>query len=511
MVQSNEPNLITLRKELAEMATYTVRGANSHSIVYWYEAPTGEKRQHWETYQTELEAVQRKAQIDYLQKKKFRDELYKAAMEYKEKREKERVLTEIGGLCLNDGTIPQPAVEDNSNKTYREFVEKWLPFHARKNRFSPNSYDSYKGNLDNHILPYFGDRTMNTITSEDIDNFMDYLSKKPCRGSKSFRKNPKEIPSLSSSSVKKCYTVLTAGFSTAKKWRYITEIPNTTAPLEKTVKRKAWESKQISEALQNMKDDKLLHLIVHLAFVCSLRAGETTGINIKTIDFHDRSLWITQEVQRVSDQALAVLPKNEILRVFPKDVPTAKTSLILKTPKTEGSIRKQYLTSPLLQEIKARLADINANKDFFGGEYKDYDLLICKPDGRPIDSKNLDKWFKDWQTSKGISDQIEFQGLRKSGQMHKVRLTKNNYQLVAESGGQSPEVLMSNYNEALDSEKRTLSLLVETSFYPRDPSHDLTAENKLDIESTFRAIQGDPDLARQILQLLLSNAANGTQ
>lgn len=50
---------------------------------------------------------------------------------------------------------------------------------------------------------------------------------------------------------------------------------------------------------------------------------------------------------------------------------------------------------------------------------------------------------------------IDLQGLRKSGQMHKVRLTKNNYQLVAENGGQSPEVLMSNYNEALDTEKRT--------------------------------------------------------
>jgi len=46
--------------------------------------------------------------------------------------------------------------------------------------------------------------------------------------------------------------------------------------------------------------------------------------------------------------------------------------------------------------------------------------------------------------------------------MHKVRLSQNNYQLVAENSGQSPEVLMSNYNEAWESEKRTLSLLVET-------------------------------------------------
>lgn len=197
---------------------------------------------------------------------------------------------------------------------------------------------------------------MSTITAEDIDNFMDYLSKKPCKGPKSYRKKPQKFRlyhPLSSSSVKKCYTVLTAGFSAAKKCRYITEIPETTATIEKFVKRKAWKHGQVADALQKIKEDKLLRLAVHIAFVCSLRAGETAGIDIRTIDFHDRSLWIKQEVQRVSDEALKVLPKNEIISVFPKDISDSQSSIILKAPKTEGSLRKQYLTTPLLQEIRA--------------------------------------------------------------------------------------------------------------------------------------------------------------
>jgi len=114
---------------------------------------------------------------------------------------------------------------------------------------------------------------------------------------------------------------------------------------------------------------------------------------------------------------------------------------------------------------------------------------------------------KVWQAAEGITSQIEFQGLRKSGQMHKVRLTKNNYQLVAENSGQSPEVLMSNYNEALDSEKRTLSLLVETSFYQHGATEGAASEKIFDVEATLQAIQGNPELGKQILQLLLSNAA----
>ena len=348
-------------------------------------------------------------------------------------------------------------------------------------------------------MPYFGEKVMSTITSEDIDNFIDDLSQKPCQGSKCYYKNLEEIPTLSSGVVKKCYNILHSGFPVAKKWGYITEIPETTAPVERWKKRKAWGPEQVYSALAGIKNDKLLHLAVHIAFVCSLRAGETAGIDIQTVDFHDHSLWITQEVQRVSDQALSVLPKNEIIRVFPKQVPGAKGSIILKGPKTEGSYRKQYLTTPLLKEIRERLDEIKRCKEFFGEEYQDYGLLLCQPDGRPIDPRNLNTWFKNWQRASGIKEQIEFQGLRKSGQMHKVRLTQNNYQLVAENSGQSPEVLMSNYNDVLDSEKRALSSLVEKSFYPQE-----TIQPTGEAETILQILNRHPELTQQILQSLLT-------
>lgn len=91
--------------------------------------------------------------------------------------------------------------------------------------------------------------------------------------------------------------------------------------------------------------------------------------------------------------------------------------------------------------------------------------------------------------------------------MHKVRLSKNNYQLVAENSGQSPEVLMSNYNEALKSEKRTLSLLVKTSFYPNaTPVSDVPSATEAQVDALLQKLQQDPALSQQLLQKLLSNA-----
>ena len=181
--------------------------------------------------------------------------------------------------------------------------------------------------------------------------------------------------------------------------------------------------------------------------------------------------------------------------------------MILKGPKTEDSHRKQYLTTPLLDELRGRLARIEENKAFFREEYRDYGLLICQTDGRPVDPKNLEKSFKEHQKRIGIpeNERIDFQGLRKSGQMHKVRLSQNNYQLVAENAGQSPEVLMNHYNEALDYEKRALSRLVENSFYPhRETSSE--AQDSADVSALMAQIQQNPELCRKLLQSLTLGA-----
>ena len=235
------------------MATLKIRG-ESYSVIYLYTAADGQKKQQWETYVTELEALQRKTYIEYLQKNKMKKELQLAAVSYRqqcvhEKEEKERILLSA------DHREPLPANRgDNHAKTFGEFIEKWLPYHVRKKCLSPNTYDSYRSNLDNHILPVFSDIIMSTITAEDIDDFLDSLTMKPCGGSKAYRGND-YVETLSSATVKKCYTVLTAGFSDAKKWHYIDEIPEISPPVEKGKKRRAWEPQRVFEVMEAAKDN----------------------------------------------------------------------------------------------------------------------------------------------------------------------------------------------------------------------------------------------------------------
>lgn len=479
------------------------------NIIYLYRTDDGKSKQHWETYETELEAIQRKAYIELLQKEKRYDDIRLAVLDYKRRRAIEKTQRELAQANAGLPNVPMPSTkEDNTHQTFKHFMERFLPFYARKKRFSPNTYDSYVSNLNNHIYPYFGNWVMSTITAEDIDLFLDYLSQKPCSGSKGYKKKPSEVPRLSSPTIKKVFNVLMVGFPTAKQWRYVTEIPDVAPPSEKYRKRNYWQPEQIHDFLKLIEDDPMLHLAVHIGFVCSLRAGEVAGIDTSLIDLKDKSLWIKRILQRVSDESLATLPREEIIHVFPKKKKTSKSSLILKAPKTEESYRKLYLTTPLVEEIQRRLDEIADNKAVFGSEYQDQGLLLCFADGSPIEPKSIGDAFKDAQRRLKIEDMLEFQGLRKSGQMHKVRLSNNNYQLVAEAAGQSPEVLMSNYNEAQDCEKRALSEKVEESFY----SPTTTAQTAVHAKKEFEAqdllakVQEDPDLSQQLLRLLLSSA-----
>jgi len=71
----------------------------------------------------------------------------------------------------------------------------------------------------------------------------------------------------------------------------------------------------------------------------------------------------------------------------------------------------------------------------------------------------LNKLFKGWQKENAIpkNDMIEFQGLRKSGQMHKLRITNYNFQVVCDAAGdQSRQVAMKHYDETLEVEKEEL-------------------------------------------------------
>ena len=99
------------------MATYTIRGT-SHNIVYTYKTIDGKRKQQWESYSSELEAIQRKAYIDYLQAQNRASDITHEAAEYRRKKAIEKTAQKIA--AENAAVVVEPPsieTEDNMSKT----------------------------------------------------------------------------------------------------------------------------------------------------------------------------------------------------------------------------------------------------------------------------------------------------------------------------------------------------------------------------------------------------------
>ena len=68
-------------------------------------------------------------------------------------------------------------------------------------------------------------------------------------------------------------------------------------------------------------------------------------------------LIVNKEVQRVSKEAMKDLDHKDIIIVFPENKPTNKTVRVLKSPKTDSSIRKVYLPKSVARMLEKHRQD----------------------------------------------------------------------------------------------------------------------------------------------------------
>ena len=125
--------------------------------------------------------------------------------------------------------------------------------------------------------------------------------------------------------------------------------------------------------------------------------------------------------------------------------------------------------------------------------------------------------LKNWQASAGIEGdkQIDFQGLRKSGQMHKLRLMKTHRghleEIIAGGAGHSVGVMNKHYDEILDSDKRSLIKMIEDDFYPPEVTRKNRMGEIVNLDAAMQALLNNPELARQFMHLMATNAVNVAQ
>lgn len=290
------------------MASIVKRG-KSYSVIY-YEGDGNNKQQRWESGLSYNTAKSRKSQLEYEQAQNIH-------------------------IDRNDLTV---------SEFLYEFIRKY-----GEQKWVDSTFKGNCGLLENYVHPHLGDKKLRSIRTKTVDDYYHFLlfdAEPVINVGKSSRE--KVSPSL----IKDIHKVMRCAFNQAVKWEYIAKNPflNATLPEHKERKRQALTPDQLHKVLEftdrpDIYNYYLIHCAIQLAFACSMRGGEVGGAQWERYNVENQMIFIDRVVDRINKDLIEKLPKMEIKFKFPNLYPGTKTVLVLKQPKTEGSIRNVYIPS----------------------------------------------------------------------------------------------------------------------------------------------------------------------
>lgn len=329
------------------------------------------------------------------------------------------------------------------------------------------------GLIRNYIDPYIGDKKLSEITTECLSEYYnDLLSIE--RVPPANRKKTGEC--VAPSGVKKIHDVIRSALNQAMKWNYLDPMMQNpaklaTLPTMKKTKRKVWSVSTFREALPRVEDD-ILALAMNLAFSCSLRVGEITGltwdcifIDEESIENGNARIIVNKEVARVSIEALQRLNERDVLVTFPAQKPHCTTRLVLKTPKTETSTRVVWLPKTVAHMLVEHRKNQEELKEFLGADYHDYNLVVALENGNPVESRIIRKRLQVFCDTTGY-ERVDFHSLRHLSTKYKLKLTQGDIKSVqGDTGHAEAQMVTDVYSEIEDENRRENAARMEADFY----------------------------------------------
>ena len=431
----------------------SVRERNGkYCVIYSYKDTDGKRRQRWETFATKGEANRRRKEIDY--------------------------------KCSR-GTLVVPKCT-----SLRDLLEEFVNLYG-KEKWALSTYDRNGALIRNYILPLIGDARLREINAHFLEKYYQTLLETPVAAN-AYSAKCREGGTVGTSTVRDVHKLLRCCFDQAVKWEILDRNPaiNATVPKHKGARREIWTAETLMHAIE-VCDYAPLKLALNLSFAASLRIGELLALTWDCVDISPEAVRdgrayviINKELQRISKEAMKVLDGKDILLRFPEESKRCTTVRVLKTPKTESSVRKVFLprsVAVMLQEHKAAQDEM---KELLGDEYHDYNLVMATSFGLPEGSELLRKKLKELIRENDLPE-IVFHSIRHTSVTYKLKLNGGDIKSVQGDSGHSQVNMVTDvYSHIIDDDRRRNAELFEEAFYGRknlDPQiHETVAINTTD-------------------------------
>ena len=463
-----------------DMASIIKRKKN-YSVVYNYVDENGETKQKWETWHTHKEALKRKAEIENQQ---------------------------------HTGTFLPP-----SNQTITEFLYDFVSLYGEK-KWGVSMYDGQTALIANYINPIIGDMEVQAVTPRAVDGYIQTLQKTK---SVSTKTRKAVTTYVSDKTIEKIIKLMRCAFKQAIRWEIVSRNPfdNVILPKIEHKRRNIWTADMIRLALDKCEDHKL-YLAMNLSFACSLRIGEILGLTWKNVHISDEDIaaddayvYIEQELERASKQAIEVLGERNIYHIFTPLMGNTSTRIVLKKPKSDTSIRKVWLPKTLAYILREWKKTQDELKGFLGDEYQDFDLVVALPNGRPCEDRIILKEFAKLREDAGLP-KVVFHSLRHSSTTYKLKLNHGDLKATqGDTGHAEIDMITKVYAHILDEDRKINAQKFESAFYanpdlrnvkpPQEPEQPQA--QTLDLAALVEQLQKSPELASTLAALLTAQKA----
>lgn len=267
-----------------------------------------------------------------------------------------------------------------SNIKVADYFKKWLL--SIKEEVRPNTYRSYKGNMENHIIPYF--RKLGIAIQElKPQQLTDYYKSK--------------VGQISVTTIKHHHQNISKALSDAVSKGLISVNPATAARTPKQQEKfqaNFLNRVQINQMLEVFKDTTIF-LPVFLCSVYGFRRSEVLGLKWKNVDLVNGTIWIKETLQQSTKEM------------------TGDSNYTSDT-KTESSNRTLPIIPSVREELLKQMDFQEKNRNLLDGIYYLNDYVCTFADGKEITPNYLTKKFHQIISKHKELPQIRFHDLRHS-------------------------------------------------------------------------------------------------
>ena len=415
------------------MATIIERN-NRYCVVYNYIDEEGKRKQKWETYKTVTEAKKRKKEIEFK---------------------------------MDVGSFVVPKCH-----TMEDLLREYVALYGKSN-WALSTYDANVAEIEHYIIPMLGKMKLTDINTRVIEKYYQQLLRTKAVPLMQFGQKAEDTNFITPSTVRSIHKILRNCFAQAVKWEVMEKNPciNATLPKCDHKTRDIWTIDTLQHALDVCEDERL-KLALNLSFSCSLRLGEMLGLTWDCVDITPEAIengtthiYIDKEIQRVSRKAMNDLDKKDVITIFPAISSKTSTVQVLKTPKTQSSVRTVYLPKTVAEMLIRWKQEQDVNRELLGSEYQDYNLVFAGPLGMPTEGSNIRAAMNKLIRENGLP-KVVFHSLRHSSITYKLKLNGGDIKAVqGDSGHSQAQMVTDQYSHIIDEDRAHNAQLLEEAFY----------------------------------------------